>query len=92
VVAASREASRVVHRCMKKVARRCSGLSDSSVKGGGINGGVEGDSPAYEEGGGGTEVGQPDAQNQGTSRLGFHVSGVTPLIPGHFWYRLSYVS
>jgi hypothetical protein len=60
VVAASREASRVAHRRTKKVARRCSAFGDSGVKGGGINGGVEGDSPVYEEGSGGTEVGQPD--------------------------------
>jgi hypothetical protein len=37
-------------------------------------------------------LGRLTAQNQGTPRLGFHVSGVTPLIPDHFWYRLSYVS
>jgi hypothetical protein len=57
---ASREVSRLAHRHTKKVVRRCSGFVDSGVEGGGVKGGVEGGSSAYEEGGDGTEVGQPD--------------------------------
>jgi hypothetical protein len=43
-------------------ARRCSGFDHCGVEGGGggIKGGVEGGSLAYEEGGGIAEVGQPD--------------------------------
>jgi hypothetical protein len=59
--------SRVAHRRMKKVVRRCSGFSNGGIEGGGggiegggVKGGVEGGSPTYEEGGGDVEVGQPD--------------------------------
>jgi hypothetical protein len=84
---ALREESRVAHRRTKKVAWRCSSFGDGGVEGGDDD--VEGGSPAHEEGGGDAKVGQPDGANQGTPRLGFRVGGVTPLIPGHFWYRLT---
>jgi hypothetical protein len=53
-------ASRAAHRRTKKVAWRCSDFDDDGVEGGGVKGGVEGGSPAYEEGGDNFEVGQPD--------------------------------
>jgi hypothetical protein len=59
-MAVSREASRVAHRRTKKVVQWCSGFGDGCIEGGSAKGGVKDGSPAYEEGGGGAEVGQPD--------------------------------